>query len=325
MKNTYFKLVTTEITKEMYNDVLLNESIIRNEMMDKRGLLRGHIEDIEFNTQEREGAPIIPVKMAGFVCARTGYILTLDYIQGFEASQNSPQVKANINKEKQMKESKLTKSQFIVKTFENFRVDGGAGSLIVKIRFDDRCGNGHNTFSITGDLRRDDKSWCSGAIHSDIEEFAPEIAHLIKWHGMTSESPLHYISNTTYLASDKDCWGLSKGEKKQILRGGDKTKPCWELAYVNGDVESKIKIDGLPSNPSCLDSELPETNLEFIKYVPWCRIGEGKEPQLDAARRTAIWEDATLEQLQDKEALQARLPALIEEFASVIESLGMEF
>lgn len=109
MKNTYFKLVTTPITKHMYNDIRLDESTIRSEMIDKRGLLRGHIEDVEFNTQESIGAPIIPVKMAAFVCARTGYVLTLDYIQGFEASQNSPQTKADMNKEKQMKEAKLTK------------------------------------------------------------------------------------------------------------------------------------------------------------------------------------------------------------------------
>lgn len=224
-----------------------------------------------------------------------------------------------------MKASKLTKSQSITKTFENFRVDGGAGKLIVKIRYDDSCGNGHNSFSITGDLRRDNRSWSCGAIHDDIEEFAPELAHLIKWHFMTSESPLHYVSNTMFHASERDCNGLLKGEKRQILRGGDKNKPCWELAYVYAEVESKIKIEGLPSNISCLESELPAIDLPHVKYVPWCRVGEGKAPDLEAARRSAIWHDATLEQLQDKQALENRLPSLIEEFATVIESLGMEF
>lgn len=224
-----------------------------------------------------------------------------------------------------MKISKLTKKQVIKKVVEGFRLDGGAGRLVIKLRYDDECGNGHNTFSITGDIYRDDVWYGGGAIHSDIEEFAPEYAHLIKWHGMTSESPLHYVSNTMYHASEKDCWGLRKGEKLQILRGGDKTKPCWKLAYVHGDIESEIKIDGIDLSPSCLESELPVIDLPNIKYIPWCRIGEGKTPDIEAARRAAIWEDATLEQLQDKQALENRLPALIEEFATVIESLGMEF
>ena len=49
---------------------------------------------------------------------------------------------------------------------------------------------------------------------------------------------------------------------------------------------------------------------------------EGKEPDLEAARRSAIWPDATLAQLQDRDALKARLPALLAEFRRDIESLG---
>ena len=44
--------------------------------------------------------------------------------------------------------------------------------------------------------------------------------------------------------------------------------------------------------------------------------------RLESARKTAIWEDATLEQLQDEELLKERLPNLIEEFIEVVESLG---
>ena len=56
----------------------------------------------------------------------------------------------------------------------------------------------------------------------------------------------------------------------------------------------------------------------------WGRRKE-KEPDLEAARKTAIWPDATLEQLQDAEQLKARLPGLLAEFRTAIESLGFEW
>ena len=61
-----------------------------------------------------------------------------------------------------------------------------------------------------------------------------------------------------------------------------------------------------------------------IEKVPtaW---SEGKEPDLEAARETAIWPDATLEQLQDEEQLKARLPGLLAEFRAAVESLGFEW
>jgi hypothetical protein len=62
-----------------------------------------------------------------------------------------------------------------------------------------------------------------------------------------------------------------------------------------------------------------------LSYIPWEEVGEGKEPKLEAARHTAIWPDATLEQLQDKEALLERLPRLIEEFAADMEKIGFTF
>lgn len=48
-------------------------------------------------------------------------------------------------------ESVLTKKQ--VKTFKKAYVeDGREYVLIAKVRYDDECGNGHNAFSITGEI-----------------------------------------------------------------------------------------------------------------------------------------------------------------------------
>jgi len=48
-------------------------------------------------------------------------------------------------------------------------------------------------------------------------------------------------------------------------------------------------------------------------------------PRLALARKSAVWPDATLEQLSDRAALEARLPALLEEFRKDVESLGFVF
>ena len=157
-----------------------------------------------------------------------------------------------------MKKSILTKSQ--VKLYsKQIKIDGKDGRIDVTVRYDDECGNGHNSFAITGELydhttsKADKNCLVFGCIHDKIKEYMPELSHLIKWHNMTSVKPMYYIENTLYLARD------------------------------------------------------------------------GEEQNLDAARGCARWEDATLEQLQSKELLEARLTSLMEEFIEVVEELGFTY
>lgn len=215
-------------------------------------------------------------------------------------------------------QSVLTKSQS--KTFGPRKyIEGGRRYRITAdVRYDDRCGNGRNTFSITGHIDRfNGRRWvedAGGCIHDDIAKHFPGLGSLLKWHLCGSDGPPHYIANTTYHASDRDCWGLRKGESRQI-RNGKTGKLCWKLEpsqelpkYMDGD-------------------ERPEAEAT-LRYVPWCRIGEGKAPDLDAARRSAIWPDATDKELEAdglKERLAARLPALLAEFREAIESLGFTY
>ena len=222
-----------------------------------------------------------------------------------------------------MRTSVLTKKQEITKRVEGFPLDGGEGSLVIKIRYDDRCGNGHNSFSITGTLYRNHQEYGWGCLHDEIRQYASEYAHLIKWHGMTSEGPTHYIANTMYHASDRDCNGLRKEEKRQIInkRSG---LPCWRLQTIINGTTHDVIVSDYKYIIDCLKTDLPIVPSGLL-WAPWYRIGEGKEPNLKAARKCAIWEDATLEQLQDKVQLENRLPALIEEFAQVVESLNMTF
>lgn len=214
-------------------------------------------------------------------------------------------------------DSVLTKSQS--KTFgpRTITLNGERIQVRATVCYDDRCGNGHNTFSITGDCKYPTESWeqgGGGCIHEEIAAAFPELAPFIKWHLCSSDGPMHYIANTTFHASDKDCWGLRKGEVKPIFSGGDPTKPAMHFVVRNAKGEQVY-----PS--AAKQSEGPFT----CGFEQMTRTGEGKEPDLRAARHCAIWPDATLEQLQDKAALEARLPALMEEFRAAVESLGFTY
>lgn len=58
------------------------------------------------------------------------------------------------------------------------------------------------------------------------------------------------------------------------------------------------------------------------------RVGQGKERELDAARQAAIWPDATDEELMADDLrgrMEARLPALMDEFRAAVESLGFTY
>jgi hypothetical protein len=66
--------------------------------------------------------------------------------------------------------------------------------IAATVRYDDRCGNGHNTFSITADM----SDGSGGCQHEEVARYFPELAPLIKWHLVSTDGPLHYIENTMY-------------------------------------------------------------------------------------------------------------------------------
>lgn len=219
-------------------------------------------------------------------------------------------------------------------------VEGGQRFRIsVRLRFDDECHNGHESFSITGaiDEYRNGRfhEFSSGCIHEEIAAHFPQLAHCIKWHLTSTDGPMHYVGNTCYLAGDKDCYGLAKGEKRQII--GRDGSPLWELVAVNS---LGVKISTTPTGLQYQGAEtVPLFILEkdhkgdtppaapALKWVPSCRIGEGKARDLAAARRAAVWPDATDEELnvpraELEEKLTARLPALLAEFKAAMLSCG---
>jgi len=193
--------------------------------------------------------------------------------------------------------------------------------MIVTLRYDDQCGNGHNSFGLTVDIyaagrRSDQARIADGCQHSLVAKYCPELAHLINWHLCSSDGPTHYLANTLYNASDRDCNGLAKGEAKQIVNGRTK-QPVWECVAVDSAGKPHT-VKGT----SWKDADTQPESDGCLSWAPVIRIGKGKEPSLGSARASAIWPDATLEQLQDKAALEARLPGLMSEFKSAMESIG---
>lgn len=96
---------------------------------------------------------------------------------------------------------------------------GTGGVMQVKIGFDDDCGNGHNTFSITADVytiesRRRNDIAAGGCMHEEIAKIFPELAHLLQWHLWSTDGGMHYVANAAFHASNRDCWGTLKGEPR---------------------------------------------------------------------------------------------------------------
>lgn len=205
-----------------------------------------------------------------------------------------------------------------------FLEDGINKTISVQIRFDDECGNGKNSFSITGEIRNPKAHYRNrvescGCIHDDIKKHFPELAKYIPFHLMSAdEGPMHYLANTLYFISDRDHNGLLKGEKRQIINGKSKL-PAWHLVAVHkitGEEKQTYEID------RSFDSlEKPDCEY-FLDYRPWCRIGEGKEIELDKAREASAWPEANIEDFTE-ENLKARLPMLLNNLKNAVEELGM--
>lgn len=189
-------------------------------------------------------------------------------------------------------------------------------------RWDDRCGNGSNTFHmniavVMPNTTRESEYTGLDDVPDEIRALIPP--HLIaaqKFNGCHPFGPWYYIENTVFLAGDRDHWGLRKGEKKQVMKGGK--VPSWILTrvYEGGQTSDDF--------PQYADGPERPTQTCRLEYRPWYREGEGKARELNSARHVAVWPEATDEQLMSDnlaQMLRDRLPALIVEFRKTIESL----
>lgn len=194
---------------------------------------------------------------------------------------------------------------------KTFTVENKLGYKLIKavVRYDDRCDNGHNTFSITGEayesqreINRNDPSIC-GCIHDVIEKAFPQLAPFIKWHLVSSDSPMYYIENTMYHAKENQA-----------------EKAWFYLVDTENNINKCIVYAGINSPEA---QKLQETYGD--KIVVKVDERTAKQANLRAARSCAVWPDATIDQLRNKDLLLARLPVLMLKFKLDIESLGFTF
>ena len=237
-------------------------------------------------------------------------------------------------------------------------------TMRVEIRFDDVCRNGHNSFSITAEVRQDNaiSPNVAGPCHDLIAEHFPELAHLTRWHLFDTRGPLHYLSNTLYLAGDRDHNGRRKGEPERFedfVRFGTspishKLRPAFAKWLQDPDVRlddveairydherepdtfgPKFTFGGYAQRWHECPFDDERTALEWAQAfkgphefgrtaTSWSK---GKPRELDAARAAACWPEATDEELsvereELEQALRDRLPALLDEFRAAVESCG---
>ena len=202
-----------------------------------------------------------------------------------------------------MKETVLTKNQSR-NFFKFYTEDGQSYKIAATVRHDDQCNNGHNSFSITGRIARQDGSrWTDemgGCIHDEISKHFPQLRQFIKWHLCSTDGPTHYIANTIYHATQhgpKSAWVYFEDKKNNIERHCVKYCDLAEALEIGNTSGYTVEVDTKTAK---------KANLEY-------------------ARGSAIWPDATQEQLLDKNALAARLPALVAEFQQAVESLGFTY
>ena len=208
----------------------------------------------------------------------------------------------------------LTKKQ--IKVFKKaYREDGREYVLIAKVRYDEEYGIGYNTFAITGEIWRANNGQpigrdCEscGCIHEDIAKRLPELAPYIKWHLTSSDGPMHYIDNTVYHAQSYGpwyAWVYYTGPQDPL---GIENVRERLLGYERAD--KARKVEGQPGYRVVWDERT------------------AKEANLDHARSSAVWPEATDEELLApglEERLQARLPRLMEEFRAAVEALGFVY
>lgn len=115
---------------------------------------------------------------------------------------------------------------------------GTKGEMQVEIRFDDECGNAHQSFAITAEVRTTESRRvgdiaAGGCMHEEIEKTFPELAPFLRWHLTSTDSPMHYVANTLYHASDRDSSGRAAGEPS-----------AWEHVVYFGNSPVSHKIGG---------------------------------------------------------------------------------
>ncbi|MCK5611719.1 hypothetical protein KAR91_58160 [Candidatus Pacearchaeota archaeon] len=261
----------------------------------------------------------------------------------------------------------LTKNQKKIVTKSGITEYGEKCDLVIEISYDDECNNGHNSFHITGRLykagkRSDGAYLAGGCIHEIIEKHAPEFKPYVKWHGTSSDGPMHYVANSMYHARTCTHEGKKPGDpvtysERLKFKGFPMTFTQAEKGFFDFlrgcDSKFNLEIEAVEhkKEPGGYDFKpqytfrgfvgewhqcpfdtgaeahefldcLQQNGIEFVKTPT--QWAEAVEPNLEYARGSAVWPEAKLEDFT-KEKLEARLPQLLKDFKKAMEELEFIF
>jgi hypothetical protein len=198
-------------------------------------------------------------------------------------------------------ESRLTKAQKRIFGPKPINGWGRDATITAEVRYDDRCGNGHNSLAITAEIRRPGRGdiEAGGCMHEEIVKAFPELAPYVRWHLVSSDGPMAYIENTMYWLGYRG-WCDGKPSSPPNLEHAKKTAvwpdmPAAFLAPPRVYVHTATPMGADPG-----DALLPEHALRV-------------------AETTQRFEQA---ETSVRKALEERLPTLLAEFRAAVESLG---
>lgn len=190
-------------------------------------------------------------------------------------------------------------------------VKGEKVLMHAEVRFDDNYKNGHNSFAVTGFGWYDNwkaRDWdFGGSCHDMIEKVFPELKHLIKWHFMSSDIPMHYVANTVFHASNRDYNGKAAGEpnrwENRLKFGAFPITFKFDTAFMTWLVQClKFRKEARPTNP-----HMPK--FEVVPIAREKKAGDNYDfaPHYSLDNYTDTWYKAPFKTKQEAEEFREAL------------------
>lgn len=186
-------------------------------------------------------------------------------------------------------ETQTESKSLIYKTSKTFTQDGTKFDIYISIRLNDECKNGHQDFSITGDIYLHDKPktdkyyFSGGCIHNDILKHFPEFKifidlHLSQYNGVPMyaiENGFYHLKNSSKEISMKYL-RITENEYSILVNSYDKMQLTFLLRDLNiidrwkSEANKAINIlEVLTNTKFIVDSPksmvIDSVNIDFVK------------------------------------------------------------